>query len=61
MTKHQNKQVAMIQVYLANGMQDTAARSLAALIRSAMRSADKLELIYLAQELNLHTNPEFIA
>jgi hypothetical protein len=61
MTKYQNKQVAMIQVYLANGMQDTAARSMAALIRSAMRSVDKLELIYLAQELNLHTNPEFRA
>ena len=60
MTKFQNKQVSMIQVYIANNMSYTAARSLSGLIRSAMRSKDKQELINLAQSLNLTNNPEFI-
>ena len=61
MTKQQTKQVAMIQVYLDNGMADTAARSLSALIRSAMRNSDQVELQRLALDLGLTTNPEFIA
>ena len=60
MTKQQNKQVAMIQIYIANNMVDTAARSLSGLIRSAMTKTSKSELIKLAQELNLINNSEFI-
>lgn len=61
MTKFQTKQVEMIQVYIANGMTDTAARSLSALVRSAMRAKDQQELMSLAQSLNLVNNPEFVA
>ena len=60
MTKHQTKQIAMIQIYIANNMVDTAARSLSGLIRSAMTKTSKSELIKLAQELNLTNNSEFI-
>ena len=61
MTKFQTKQVEMIQAYIANGMTDTAARSLSALVRSAMRAKDQQELMTLAQSLNLVNNPEFVA
>jgi hypothetical protein len=60
MTKAQNKQVAMIQIYINNGMVDTAARSLSALIRSAMTKKAKLELINLSIKYDLHNNSEFI-
>lgn len=60
MTKQQSKQVEMIHVYLLNGMTDTASRSLSGLIRSAMTSKSKNELIALAVALNLNNNPEFI-
>jgi hypothetical protein len=60
MTKAQNKQVAMIQIYINNGMIDTAARSLSALIRSAMTKKSKLELINLSIKYDLHNNSEFI-
>jgi hypothetical protein len=60
MTKAQNKQVAMIQIYINNGMVDTAARSLSALIRSAMTKKSKLELINLSIKYDLHNNSEFI-
>ena len=60
MTKAQNKQVAMIQIYINNGMMDTAARSLSALIRSAMTKKSKLELINLSIKYDLHNNSEFI-
>lgn len=61
MTKFQSKQVEMIKVYIANGMTDTAARSLSGLVRSAMRAKDQQQLMSLAQSLNLVNNPEFIA
>jgi hypothetical protein len=60
MTKAQNKQVAMIQIYINNDMLDTAARSLSALIRSAMTKKAKLELINLSIKYDLHNNSEFI-
>lgn len=60
MNKHQTKQVAMVNVYLANGMADTAARSLSALIRSAMTKKSQCALLALAQELNINNHPEFI-
>ena len=60
MTKAQNKQVAMIQIYINNGMLDTAARSLSALIRSAMTNKSREFFIQRAIELNLNNRPEFI-
>ena len=60
MTKFQQKQVSMIQLYLANNMQDTAARSLSALIRSAMTKKSQNELMALAITYKLASNPEFI-
>ena len=60
MTKFQAKQVSMLDIYLANDMQDTAARSLSALIRSAMTDKSKRELIEIANKLNISKLPEFI-
>ena len=61
MTKFQTKQVSMINTYIANNMHDTAARSLSALIRSAMTDKSKNELWSLASKLNLTNHPDFIA
>ena len=61
MTKQQSLQVDLIHVYMANNMVDTAAQSLSALIRCAMTTKSKKELMALAVELNLINNPEFIA
>ena len=60
MSKFQAKQVSMLDIYLANDMQDTAARSLSALIRSAMTDKSKRELIEIANKLNISKLPEFI-
>ena len=60
MTKAQLKQVAMIEIYINNSMIDTAARSLSALIRSAMTKKAKLELINLSVKYDLQNNSEFI-
>jgi phosphopantetheine adenylyltransferase len=60
MTKFQTKQVEMIRVYLANDMQDTAARSLSALVRSARRIKDKKDLIRLSYETELIMHPDYI-
>jgi hypothetical protein len=60
MTKSENKQVAMLEVYIANGMTDIASRSLSALIRSAMSNKSKSELMALAVSLNLVGNADFI-
>ena len=61
MTKFQQKQVSMINTYIANNMHDTAARSLSALIRSAMTDKSKNELWSLASKLNLTNHLDFIA
>jgi hypothetical protein len=60
MTKQQTKQLNMVQTYLANNMQDTAARSLSALIRSAMTAKSQNELMAAAVDLGLNNHPEFI-
>jgi uncharacterized protein YoaH (UPF0181 family) len=61
MTKQQQKQVKMIEAYIANGMNDTAARSISALIRAALRAKDQDELRAFAAAHNLTAYPEFIA
>jgi hypothetical protein len=61
MNKAQARQVAMIEVYLANGMTDTAALSLSALIRSAMTNKSAQELRQLAEQYQLTAHPKFRA
>ena len=60
MTKFQSKQMRMIQLYINSGMVDVAARSLSALIRSAMSVKAKNEMLDIARQLNLKNHPEFI-
>jgi hypothetical protein len=61
LAKHQIKQLDMIEVYLANDMRDTAARSISSLIRSASNCVQQSTLRAIAIKHNLHTLPEFIA
>ena len=61
MNKHQKRVLETIDIYLANNMIDTAARSLSALIRCAMTKKSKNELWELANKLNLTNHPDFIA
>jgi hypothetical protein len=60
MTKFQTKQMRMIQIYINSGMVDVAARSLSALIRSAMSVKAKNEMLDIARQLNLKNHSEFI-
>lgn len=61
MNKFQTKQVSMIELYITNNMIDTAARSLSALIRSAMTNKSKAALFEIANKYNLTNHPDFIA
>lgn len=60
MNKAQKRQVEMIHLYLANGMSDTAARSLSALIRSAVTAKGRAELLALAETIGVVNHPDFI-
>jgi len=60
MTKSQAREIANAQKYIALGMIDTAARTVSALIRSAMRSKDAAELRAFAEAHGLTKYPEFI-
>jgi hypothetical protein len=60
MNKAQARQLAMIEVYLSNDMRDTAARSLSALIRSALVRKTAQELYRFAVTHGLNTHPDFI-
>lgn len=60
MNKAQLRQLELIEVYIDNNMQNTAARSLSALIRSAMTKKSKALLMQRAIDLNLTKRPEFI-
>jgi hypothetical protein len=60
MNKQQVKQLDMINIYLANGMIDTVARSLSSMIRCAMTKKSKLELINIAIKHDVHNHKEFI-
>lgn len=60
MNKAQKRQVEMIHLYLANGMSDTAARSLSALIRSALTAKGRAELLALAETIGVINHPDFI-
>jgi hypothetical protein len=60
MTKAQTKQLTMIQAYIDNNMIDTAARSLSAMVRSAMSKKSQQELLSIAIKTNLVAHQEFI-
>lgn len=60
MTKAEKKQLDMIHVYLDNGMTDTAARSLSAMIRSTMNDNTKADLFYVAYHFKLRDHQDFI-
>lgn len=62
MTKAEAKQVEMIRTYVRLGMDDTAARSLSSLIRSARTAKTRDELLKLAgpQGWGFLNHPEFI-
>jgi hypothetical protein len=60
MTKQQKKQIEMAQIYLANGMIDTCARSVSALIRSAMSAKSRNALLAFAIENKIQNHPDFI-
>jgi hypothetical protein len=60
MTKQQKKQIEMVQMYLSNNMADTAARSVSALIRSAMSTQSRNALLAFAVQNNLQNHPDFI-
>lgn len=61
LAKYQIKQLSLIDVYMANGMADTAARSLSALIRCASNCVQQTTLRDIATEKGLINHPEFIA
>ena len=60
MNKSQLKQFSMIQAYVANGMNDVAARGLSAMIRAALSNKSKQAMIQAANDLGLIGNREFI-
>jgi hypothetical protein len=60
MNKAQKRELALIDMYIAHGMKDTAARSIGALIRCAMTNKAKKELLQIAIKLELACEPEFI-
>lgn len=59
MTKNETKQLTMAQAYVDSGMIDTAARSVASLIRSAKSMKSKFELVQFAKRHNLLAHPDF--
>jgi hypothetical protein len=60
MTKPQAREIATAQKYIALGMIDTAARTVSALIRSAMRAKDQAEILAFAETHGLTSHPDFI-
>jgi hypothetical protein len=60
MNKQETKQIETAKTYIAHGMIDTAARSVSALIRSAMTNKSKTALMQFATDNKLISNPEFI-
>jgi hypothetical protein len=62
MTKSESKEVAKSVLYSESGLgKDYLARALSTLIRSAMTNKSKTELMAIALEHGVTTNPEFIA
>jgi hypothetical protein len=61
MTKSEQREVSRLDLYLAHGMTDTAARAIATLIRSARTTRSETELRAIAAALQLDAHPDFIA
>jgi hypothetical protein len=61
MTKSEQREVSRLDLYIAHGMRDTAARAIATLIRSARTTRSQTELRAIAARMALDTHPEFIA
>ena len=61
MTKSEQREVSRLDLYIAHGMIDTAARALSALIRSARTTRSQTELRAIAARMQLDAHPDFIA
>ena len=61
MTKSEQREVSRLDLYIAHGMRDTAARAIATLIRSARTTRSANELRAIASKLQLDRHPDFIA
>jgi hypothetical protein len=61
MTKSEQREVSRLDLYIAHGMRDTAARAIATLIRSARTTRSQTELRAIASKLQLDRHPDFIA
>lgn len=60
MTKSENREIKNVELYLAHGMTDTAARALSALIRAARTNKSAAALRELAAAMGVTGHPEFI-
>lgn len=60
MTKSEYKQLEMVEAYLDNGMHDTAARALSAMIRATLSGKTASLLLTLADNWKLNTQKDFI-
>jgi hypothetical protein len=60
MNKSEIREMKSISLYVAAGMNDTAARSLSALIRAARTAKSRAALMEQARALKLTQEPDFI-
>ena len=60
MTKSETREIKNVELYMAHGMTDTAARTLSALIRAARTSSSRADLMIYANALKLTNHPDFI-
>jgi hypothetical protein len=60
MTKSENREIKNVELYIAHGMTDTAARTLSALIRAARTSTSRANLMIYAHSFKLTNHPDFI-
>jgi hypothetical protein len=61
MTKSEQREVSRLDLYIAHGMVDTAARILSAMIRAARTTRSENEMRAIAAALQLDAHPDFIA
>ena len=60
MNKSETRELKSVCLYIAAGMNDTAARALSALIRAARTDRSRQALMAQAEALQLTQEPEFI-
>lgn len=60
MTKSENREIKNVELYVAHGMTDTAARALSALIRAARTNHSRANLMIYAHNFKLTNHPDFI-